>query len=375
MLKFIFPENGTCVHKYDGSEQNSGITVAVKMQSDQDAFITINNQNARYENGFFVADVFFDGYRNTIHAKNEKTGEEKSIVVYYLPNASDKYRISVDDNILFLQDLTKNQEKYTSIFDNSYLAIYKKAHDTYGTKVHINLFYAYNEDAMAYFKEHKEYFDLSMMTDRYKTEFEQNADWLRFSIHSHAEFPPRPYAFASRETIDADIRKIHREIRRFAGDACLSNVCTTHFGSGNREVVRVLRSHGYRALTGYFTLDGKGDPLVAYYYTPEEIAHVEHRDFWRDEEQDVTFGRIDTVLNTLNPDNLISTLEAIKADNGRRGFLSMLIHEQYFYTDYRNHLPYFEDLIMNACRFAHENGYAPSFIGEACLEEFIGRKL
>ena len=123
MLKFIFPENGTCVHKYDGSEQNSGITVAVKMQSDQDAFITINNHYARYENGFFVADVFLDGYRNTIHAKNEKPGEEKSIVVYYLPNASDKYRISVDDNILFLQDLTKNQEKYTSIFDNPYLAL------------------------------------------------------------------------------------------------------------------------------------------------------------------------------------------------------------------------------------------------------------
>ena len=374
MLEFIFPTHGTCVNKYDGVLHDGGVVVCVKIAAGKTDTVTINGQKATVENGCHTASLLFDGYRNDVCAKNETTGEEQTIAVYFLPNAADKYRISVDDNILFLQDLNENKDVYKSIFDNPYLAVYKKAHDTFGAKVHMNLFYEYNADAMVNFSAHKKYFNLSMMTDRFKDEFTANADWLRFSMHSHAEFPPNPYANETRETIDTHIREIHREIRRFAGDACLSNVCTTHFGSGNREVVSTLRNHGYRALTGYFTHTDSGDPLVSYYYTADEVSEVCHRDFWRDEKQDITFGRIDTVLNTLNPDNLIPTLEEIKADSGRRGFLSMLIHEQYFYSDYILYLPFFEDLIMNACRFAHENGYQPSFIGEACLEEFIPRK-
>lgn len=374
MLKFVFPIHGSCVHKYDGVLQDGGVLVPVKIAAGENDTVTVNGKKTCTENGYHTVSLLFDGYRNDVTAKNETTGEEKTIAVYYLPHAADKYRISVDDNILFLQDLTENKDVYKSIFDNPYLAVYKKAHDTYGTKVHMNLFYEYNEEAMKNFAGHKKYFNLSMMTDRFRDEFTANADWLRFSMHSHAEFPPNPYVNETRETMDAHIREAHREIRRFAGDACLSNVCTTHFGSGNRDVVSTLRNHGYRALTGYFTYGSNGGPLVSYYYSAEEVAQVCHRDFWRDEKQDMTFGRIDTVLNTLNMDNLIPTLEEIKADNGRRGFLSMLIHEQYFYSDYVAYLPYFEDLVMNACRFAHENGYKPSFIGEACLEEYIRRK-
>ncbi|HBE14224.1 MAG TPA: hypothetical protein DCY74_08650 [Clostridiales bacterium] len=373
-MKFIFPVNGTCVHKYDGIEQDGGILVPVRILASCEDDIRVNGIKATYDQGAFVVPLLIDGYRNTVTAENLTTGESEKIAVYHVPHASDKYRISVDDNILFLQDITYHRDTYQSIFDNPYLAVFKKAHDIYGTKVHMNLFYEYNADAMQLFSDHKEYFNLSMMTDAFKEEFEANAHWLRFSIHSYAEFPPRPYAHATMEKADEDIKKIHKEIRRFAGDACLSNVCTTHFGSGNRGVVRTLRNHGYRALTGYFTLDKQGNPLVAYYYTKEEVGTVEHRDFWRDEEEDITFGRIDTVLNSLKMDNILPTLEAIKADNGRRGFLSMLIHEQYFYPDYKTYLPFFEDLIMTACKFATENGYQPSFISEACLEEYIRRK-
>ena len=80
MLTFVFPENGTCVHKYDGTLQNGGIAIAVKISAEKDAEITINGQSTRFENGTYTADVFLDGYRNTLTAKNTKTGEEKTIL-------------------------------------------------------------------------------------------------------------------------------------------------------------------------------------------------------------------------------------------------------------------------------------------------------
>ena len=40
-----------------------------------------------------------------------------------------RFRISSDDNILFLQDINKNKDTYSSIFENPYLAMYKMAHD------------------------------------------------------------------------------------------------------------------------------------------------------------------------------------------------------------------------------------------------------
>ena len=46
---------------------------------------------------------------------------------------------TVDDNIRFLKDLT--EQKYTSIFDHPYLAMYKRLHDAFGLKVQLNLFY------------------------------------------------------------------------------------------------------------------------------------------------------------------------------------------------------------------------------------------
>ena len=49
-----------------------------------------------------------------------------------------RFRISSDDNILFLKDLSEGD--YKSIFDHPYLAVYKKAHDLFGAKVHLNLF-------------------------------------------------------------------------------------------------------------------------------------------------------------------------------------------------------------------------------------------
>ena len=44
-------------------------------------------------------------------------------------------------------------------------------------------------------------FNLSMFPDKYKQEFAKNADWLRFSFHSLANKPDRPYKNATYEQV------------------------------------------------------------------------------------------------------------------------------------------------------------------------------
>ena len=155
--------------------------------------------------------------RDVYKRQDLNSGEKTSIAVYKLHDPVGKYRLSSDDNILFLQDINDHKDTYQSIFDNPYLAVYKKAHDLYGACVHINIYYEYTEEEMKDFSAHKTYFNLSMMTDRFKPEWQQNADWLKLSFHARKNYPNRPYQNATIAQISRDIELVHREIIRFAG--------------------------------------------------------------------------------------------------------------------------------------------------------------
>ena len=113
------------------------------------------------------------------------------------------FRISSDDNIVFLQEIAQSQPE--SVFDHPYLELYRRAHEKYGAKVVLNLFYD-NSTSRGFEKDRGD-FDLSMMPDCYKTEWAQNADWLKFSFHALREFPEFPYRTADGETVFADAEK------------------------------------------------------------------------------------------------------------------------------------------------------------------------
>ena len=88
---------------------------------------------------------------------------------------------TVDDNIRFLKEITEN--RYKSIFEHPYLAMYKRLHEKYGLKVQLNMFYCTSG------------FDLSLMSDSYYSEWEENSDWLKLYFHSEYE-NLRPYEFS-----------------------------------------------------------------------------------------------------------------------------------------------------------------------------------
>lgn len=356
--RFIFPIDGDCVNANDGRKDGNGVAFTATVKSKPGCQVTINGSPAVEADGLYTAEVTVSDRRAELVAKKLTDGTEAKVSVFYFPKAMGKYRISSDDNILFLADITYNKDKYNSIFDNPYLAIYKKAHDLYGAKVHLNLFYEFNRDGAKRFSTERPDFNLSMMTDKFKEEWEANSDWLKLAFHSRTEYPERPYLHDSAETIIADFKDVEREVIRFAGNKTFSgDVTTTHYGTANAECVGALRDLGHKALTGYFTLRPSGTPSVSYYAPVPLVEHVGERDFFVDTEMDMIFGRIDRVTNLGTFEEVMEDMEYIVNHPHRGGFVSIMIHEQHFYSDSNCYRPDFEARVLEPALFLKEKGY------------------
>lgn len=263
------------------------------------------------------------------------------------------FRLSIDDNIRFLENLNAHPE-YTSLFDDPYLRMHRDIHEKYGNKVHFNLFY-YSEDGS---------FNLSMMTDRFKDEWAANADWIRLSFHSKAEFPSWPYLNASYDEVYEDHAAVKREILRFAGPEVFGPVTTVHFAEATRDGVRALRDQGIRFLLGDFSFKENGERWLDYYLDAEQFDLVRKNCFYKDPETDMIFCCCDIVLDCFRPEAIGPELARIDALYPDRCFMDILIHEQYFYEDYINYRPFYRELVETGVKWCLDKGYEPVFVAE-----------
>jgi hypothetical protein len=305
------------------------------------------------QDGLWHFEAVLSEGENRITACSET--EKTEIAVHYLPRADKKYALSVDDNIWWLAELTRCPRN--SLFDHPYLAVYKRAHELYGAKVRLNLFYQVEGKAVEKYGA----FDLSQMTDRYKAEFEANSDWLHLAFHSLQESPGHPYKTASAEQVLADWRKVKQEILRFAGEKSLEMATTIHFGSCTEEGISALRADGIKMLMGFMSLDRQGVPSVSYNLSVERVLQTQRYGFWKDKRSGMTYGKIDVVMNSHSPENIVRILDREKEQHPLRGFCEIMIHEQYFYEDYFNYEPDYEQRILAGCRWCHEHGYEGAF--------------
>jgi hypothetical protein len=318
--------------------------------------------------GVYTATLSLVSGSNYLTLRDEATGEAVRAQVTFLPHASPKYRISSDDNLWFLRDLSEHSERYPSLFDHPYLRLYQTAHERYGAKVQLNLFYATDPISLSARAQAGSYFYLSMMTDRYREEFSANAHWLQLSFHAHSEYPPSPYKHATGERLRQDCERVHRQIARFAGSQCISDSITLHWGEATPEGIAALRSLGYRSFMGYFLHDSQGKPVVSYGASDRLIDHMAERVFYHAAEEDVLYGRIGLVLNLRTAEENRKLLQQITQHNGMGSFVSLMIHEQYFYKDYKHHLPDFEARVLEPCQMLFELGYTGSFLSDATAE-------
>ena len=269
------------------------------------------------------------------------------------------FRLSADDNIVFLQDIAENRPR--SLFDNAYLALFRRAHEECGAKVVLNLFY--DNSSSAGFGKKREYFDLSMMPGGYKGEWRENADWLKLSFHALREYPPDPYAAADGAAVLADAEKVNGEIARFAGESSLASFATVHFGKIADEGLDALKKAGYKGFAGYFDVTENG-PAVAYGRDEAFCRRIGAEKFAED--RGTAFAKIDLCMN-LAPtaaENLAKLNGIIKRSGGK--FVHIMIHEQYFYRDYAAHIKEYGEIVLGCCARLKQCGYKGRFYSELC---------
>ena len=354
-IKFISPIDGDMLCAYDGKMSNGTLLTTVSVSAPAGSKIKINGIDAKISGDIFTADINLKEYRNKIELVEGKTGTRQEITVFWLKNYAYHYRLSLDDNILFLKDISDNSAKYKSIFENAYLGFLKQVHDTYGTKIHVNIYYQCDG------------FNLSQMIDKYKNEWKANSGWLRLSFHALQNKPDNPYITAGYDEVKKDCDMVKAQILRFAGEEQFDHVTTLHWGAATLEGTRGLRDGGYTALAGYFNYL-PGESPVSYYLDLDKRQHLYERFIWRDNKEGIIFSRIAIVINNQKIEKIDSYLNTLKVGTHKPGYLDLMIHEQYFHKDYPDYQPDFSDKVMKAVKWASENGYKPGFLSECIFD-------
>lgn len=353
-MKFSGFTDGDMLTGLDGTESADGLIVPVRIEAPTGLKFTVNGLTADFNNGIYTAMVPLREYSNTIEAAEKKSGKKETITLFRLKDYVGKYRFSLDDNIWFLKDIHVNSSKYKSIFENPYLGFLKQVHDTYGTKIHINIYYQCDG------------FNLSQMTDKYKPEWKDNAEWLRLSFHALQNDPDMPYLNAGYDQVKNDCELVKEQIRRFAGEELMGPVTTLHWGEAKVEGCRALRDSGYKALAGYFNLDN-GKPVVSYYFDKDQTEHISKRSIWTDTKEGIIYKKIHLVINSHKIDEIVPLLDKVKQDPIASAFLDLMIHEQYFHKTYKDYQPDYKEKVMLAMKWATDNGYKPSFLSDCIL--------
>lgn len=358
-VRFLFPIDGEVINCYDITKIQGKECIKVKLVSDSP--VKVNGVELEKVGNIYTGYVPFSGNSSVFNAESQ-SGERDRVKVFCFENSVGYYRLSSDDNIYFLYNINKNKDVYKSIFEDPYLAVYKKAHELYGACVHLNVYYRMPKKHPDFSLEREE-FDLSMMTDKFKAEWEENSHWLKLNFHAKQDLPPKPYENTDYDTIYKDCLAVQQEIRRFAGEKTLSNETTLHFGASTYEGVRALRALDIKTLGAYFVLHG-GKPLVSYFYPKYLVEHLGQRDFWVDSELDMRYCKIDRVLNLHSPEDSVRLLEETLSRETTAGFIELMIHEEYFYNDYVKFMPDFEARILEPCKWAWEKGYKGIFLDD-----------
>ena len=365
-LRIDQPFNGAVLHRrlkdfvVGVVEGPDGKPVALKIkvfgEAPPDAAVTVNGTVCHRNGKYFEAEIELRQKTNEIVVKADS--DETRRTVLWLKNSVPRYRFTVDDTIFCLREIHRNG--YKSLFDDYFLGNARKLHKKYGTKFALNLFYATSVEEKINVQ--REPFDLSQFSDRYQSEWRDNADWLQLLFHADKEFPNRPYKDAAPERIISDMRNVEREVKRFAGEQTYLPVNVIHFGEYSASAWKPLYDAGVRVLS-----NSVSETVERFGMDLERRRYLGNHDFLLDSDSGMVFGKVDMVLNNVPLDRVEPMLRDIVADPNRAEFIDLLTHEQYFWSFYRNYIPDHWDRLDRAFAFVTERGYKPVFINDPPL--------
>ena len=297
----------------------------------------------------------------------------------------------IDDAIWFLRDLARKRPK--SLFDSDFLKPLKDAHDRFGLKLQINLFYRTD------FFYGMDEFTLAEVPDCYKAEWQANKDWLKLGFHSLQEFPDYPWV-----NIDyADVKKlfgmIKGEIDRFAGEGVFTTALVPHWCPMSKDGCRALKDCGIKLMEcsvgPRYRYDGDRNRLpYGHGLRLENNRKPETAFFWRDSRDAAimssicSYNHISSAQSDATANSYRYVLDAetgmrfkhlfgdapvlnlvdvptLRADTEKllgREHLVFSDHEQYFFKDYFAYQRDYMEKIMEMSRMMHANGYGFIFI-------------
>ena len=389
MIEITNYRQGAILNHNHGKEGRKSLKVTVEGISEGGWPVTVNGQPAIMEGRRFAADVELTQRVNTVKASvlTPYGTYSQELTLVWDKKSFKRFNFFIDDHSFLFTDLSKQRPK--KAFDHFYLAGLKKIHDQYGLKVTLNSFYHNDHDP----------FDLKDMPAIWKSEFEDNSDWLKFSFHAYSEFPDRPYAEATAETFGRHWDMVQKEIERFAGPKSFIAPVVIHWANVHPAVAQEAIRRGVTAYSNNFRLRVMGGPsledrqkggdmktvekrslsgvdcgnelsgLAMHYGMQEEKDFMDKNIVYYDPQLGICFFH-NTILCNLTPLAEIPKkyAEAIKR-NEERGteILGAGSHEQYTFPYYGNYLPDHMKRLETATRCMVEADYKPVFFSQGFL--------
>jgi hypothetical protein len=345
------PFDGAILNRRHGKPRDGGMAVPVVCVAPGASTLSINGQAARREGEKFTGEVVLRGHVTEIVA-TAGSGTDRVRVVWDR-YSKPRYHFAIDDNMFFLRDIAR--KKYASLFDCFYLKTLRDLHQKYGTRFSVNIYFAADDG-----------FTLTQFPDRYRSEWKDQAGWLRLAFHAYADAPARPYQNAPAEKLIRDYDLVAEQIHRFAGPEAFAPCTNLHWSMATPEGLKALHGRGVRVLSGYFRpINGRWD--INYDFDARRSAYVAEHDLWMDFQSGIIYIRDAIVCNSTPVDRVAPTLDPLAQEPNRRETVNLLTHEQYFWPFYKRYVPDHAQRCEAAIRWATEHDYRPVFFHEGFL--------
>ncbi len=307
------------------------------------------------ENGAFRGTALLKDRITEIKARTTIHGAPQEIRtrVVWAKNSRPRFRCYIDDHSFFFRDICKNDHK--SIFDCFYLAKLRQLHRDFGVKINLNCFNTTPERD----------FSLALFPDKYKSEFEDNAHWLRLAFHAENEFPNIPYLNATPEQLAADFDLVAKELKRIAGRAYTAGL-QIHWADVPPSCYQVLADRGVKMLPTRGRLPDSRQRKICDYHLPDDILeYLHYQQGWMHFETGLIFYDAFTGTREWTPLEKTGPALLERIENPAKSHLLNIVgHEQYWWPFYKNFVPDIYDRYAMAFRFVLDRGYQPIWIDD-----------
>lgn len=304
-------------------------------------------------NGAFRGTVLLKDRITEIKARATIQGASREIRtrVVWAKNSYRRFRCYIDDHSFFFRDICA--KNYKSIFDCFYLAKLRQLHRDFGAKINLNCFNTTPERD----------FRLSMFPDKYRSEFEDNAHWLRLAFHAENEFPDIPYKDATPEQLAADFDLVARELKRIAGRAYTVGL-QIHWADVPPNCYKVLADRGVKMLPTRGRLPNSPTRKICDYHLPDNILeYLHYQQGWMHFESGLIFYSASTGTREWTPLDKTGPALLERIENPAKShLLNIAGHEQYWWPFYKNFVRDIYERYAAAFRFVLDRGYKPIWI-------------